>query len=215
MLKSWLKHIVLVAGLLAAGAAQAALKEGKDYTRMATPRAVEVPGKLEVIEFFWYGCPHCYTIEPFVDAWAKKLPADVNFRRIHVMWPGRPDIEAHAKLFVALQAMGQDAKYQRVVMDAVQRDRVELRKEGPLNDWLKKQGIDQAKFKTGYSGFSSGVALKRLEQLTKDYAVDGVPQFIVNGKYVTSPAMLGKEDGTITQAVDELLAQERKLLKKK
>lgn len=62
-------------------------------------------GKLEVIEFFWYTCPHCRSIEPTVAAWAKKLPKDVNFRRIHVIWPGRPDIEAHAKIFVALQAM--------------------------------------------------------------------------------------------------------------
>lgn len=214
MFKNWLKNIVLAAGLLAAGATQAALKEGKDYKLMATPRAVEAAGKLEVIEFFWYGCPHCYTIEPYVDAWAKKLPADVSFRRVHVMWPGRPDIEAHAKLFVALQAMGLEGKYQRAVMDAVQRDRVELRKDGPLNDWLKKQGIDQARFKASYSGFSSGVALKKLEQLSRDYAVDGVPMFVVNGKYVTSPAMLGKEDDTITRAVDELLAQERKRPKK-
>ncbi len=214
MFKGWLKTIVLTAGLLAAGASQAALKEGKDYKRLATPRAVEVPGKLEVIEFFWYGCPHCYTIEPHVDTWAKKLPADVNFRRIHVMWSGRPDIEAHARIFVALQAMGSEAKYQQAVFNAVQRDRIELRKEGPLNDWLKKQGIDQARFKASHSGFSSGVALKKLEQLSKDYAVDGVPMFVVNGKYVTSPAMLGKEDDTITRALDELLAAERKQAKK-
>lgn len=214
MLKIWLKSIVLTASLLAAGTTQAALKEGKDFTLLAKPRAVETPGKLEVIEFFWYGCPHCYTIEPFVDAWAKKLPPDVNFRRIHVLWPGRPDIEAHAKLFNALQAMGIDGTYQRAVMDAVQRDRIELRKEGPLFDWLKKQGIDQAKFKANYNGFSSNVALKKLEKLSLDYAVDGVPVFIVNGKYVTSPAMIGKEDGSITQAVDELLARERAKTKK-
>ncbi|MDR3413137.1 MAG: thiol:disulfide interchange protein DsbA/DsbL [Formivibrio sp.] len=214
MFKNCLKTIVLVTGLLAAGASQAALKEGKDYTILATPHALEVPGKQEVIEFFWYGCPHCYKIEPYVDAWAKKLPPDVNFRRIHVMWPGRPDIEAHAKLFVALQEMGIETKYELAVFDAVQRDRIELRKEGPLFDWLKKQGIDQAKFKANYGSFSSSLALKKIEQLSKDYAVDGVPEFIVNGKYVTSPAMLGKEDGSITQAVDELLAQGRKKTKK-
>ncbi len=212
MLKAWLNAVVLTSGLLAAGLSQAALVEGKDYKPMARARAVEVPGKLEVIEFFWYGCSHCYKIEPFVDTWAKKLPADVNFRRVHVMWPGRSDIEGHARIFATLQAMGVDGKYQTAVFNAIQRDRIELRKEGPLNDWLKKQGIDQAKYKA--AAFSSSMTLKKLEQLSTDYAVDGVPMFVVNGKYVTSPAMLGKEDGTITRALDELLDTERKKLKK-
>lgn len=212
MLKTWLKAVVLTSGLLAAGVVQAALVEGKDYKPTARARAVEVPGKLEVIQFFWYGCGHCFKIEPYVESWSKTLPADVNFRRVHVMWPGRTDIEGHARIFATLQAMGIDGKYQMAVFNAVQRDRLELRKEGPLNDWLKKQGIDQAKYKA--AGFSSGMTLKKLEQISTDYAVDGVPMFVVNGKYVTSPAMLGKEDGTITRALDELLAMERAKTKK-
>ena len=87
-----------------------------------------------------------------------------------------------------------------------------MRREGTLNDWLKKQGIDLAKYRA--AGFSSNMTLKKLEKMSVDYAVDGVPMFVVNGKYVTSPAMLGKEDGTITRAIDELLAAERKKLKK-
>ncbi len=212
MRKAWLKSMVLAVGFLAAGIAHASLVEGKDYKLMAQPKPVEVQGKLEVIEFFWYGCPHCYRIEPFVEDWAKKLPDDVNFRRVHVVWPGRSDIEAHAKIFATLQAMNLDKQYQMAVFNAVQRDRIELRREGTLNDWLKKQGIDLAKYRA--AGFSSNMTLKKLEKMSVDYAVDGVPMFVVNGKYVTSPAMLGKEDGTITRAIDELLAAERKKLKK-
>lgn len=212
MLKAWLKTAVLTVGLFAAGVVHAALVEGKDYKLLAKPQPLEVQGKLEVIEFFWYGCPHCFKIEPFVEAWAKKLPSDVNFRRVHVMWSGRSDIEAHARIFATLQAMGIDKQHQMAVFNAVQRDRIELRRDGTLNDWLKKQGIDQAKYKA--AGFSSNMVLKKLEQMSVDYAVDGVPMFVVNGKYVTSPAMLGKEDDTITRALDELLAAERKKLKK-
>lgn len=215
MKKSWVKYAVLLAGFLLATTSQAALKEGKEFKTLPQAHAVEVPGKLEVIEFFWYGCPHCKTIEPFVHSWAQKLPKDVNFRRVHVMWPGRPDIEAHAKIFVALRAMGLDSKYQQAVMDAVQRDRIELRRDSAMNDWLKKQGIDQAKFRANYDSFNSGIAMKKLEQLSREYAVDGVPMFIVNGKYVTSPVMVGKEDGTITQVIDELLTRERNFGKKK
>lgn len=209
MLKSWIKYVVLLTGILLAGASQAALKEGKDYKVLPQPRAVEVPGKLEVIEFFWYGCPHCYKVEPFVSAWAKKLPKDVNFRRIHVLWQGRPDIEAHAKIFVALQAMGLDQKYQQAVMDAIQRDRLELRRDDVMSAWLKKQGIDEAKFRANYGSFSSAVSMKKLEQATRDYAVDGVPMFFVNGKY-----MLAAESETIAGMLDELLDKERQAKKK-
>lgn len=211
MKATWLKGLFLSVALLAASGAQAVLVDGKDFKRLDKPQAVEVPGKLEVIEFFWYGCGHCFAIEPHVATWAKSLPADVNFRRVHVWWPGRPDIDAHAKIFVALQTMGIDAKYQQAVFDAVQRDRIELRRDDVMNDWLKKQGIDQAKFRAGYGSFSSNMMMKKLEKLAQQYNVDGVPLFFVNGKYMTSPAMVGKEDATITRVIDELLAQERKL----
>lgn len=206
MLKNWIKSIILTAGLLASTAALA-YTEGKDYKALAKPQPVAVAGKQEVIEFFWYGCPHCYAIEPAVESWAAKLPANVNFRRVHVMWDGRNDMEGHAKIFLALEAMGLTAKYQMAVFDAVQKDRIELRKEDVLFDWVKKQGIDLAKFKANYNGFSTQMQLNKLTEMTKTYAIDGVPTFIVNGKWVTSPAMVGKEDDTITKVIDELLAK--------
>ncbi|SFN81258.1 thiol:disulfide interchange protein DsbA [Formivibrio citricus] len=205
----WLKGIVFGLGLLAASVTQAEVKEGKDYKLLSPARQVEVPGKIEVIEFFWYGCPHCKTIEPFVDTWAKKLPKDVNFRRVHVVWQGRNDIEAHAKLFAALQAMGQDARLQNAIFKAVQQDRIELRRESTLFDWLKKQGVDVNQFKSHYGSFTGNIALKKMEQTTQNYGIDGVPVFVVNGKYMTSPAILGKEDATLTRVLDELIAKER------
>ncbi|WP_255988969.1 thiol:disulfide interchange protein DsbA/DsbL [Chitinolyticbacter albus] len=200
---------VLTAGLLAASLSFAATTEGKEYTRLAKPQPVAAPGKLEVVEFFWYGCPHCYAIEPYTEAWAKKLPADVKFRRVHVMWPGRSDLEGHAKIFVALEQMGIGEKYASRVFRAVQTERIELRRADTLFDWVKKQGIDQAKFKSAYNGFSMGVSLGKLSQTTQDYKIEGVPTFIVNGKYVTSPSMVGTEDGRVFQVIDELLAKER------
>jgi len=209
-MKNWIRTLAL-AGLLVAGFAHADVKEGTDYKLLPKTHAIEVPGKLEVIEFFWYGCPHCRSIEPAVDAWAKKLPKDVNFRRVHVIWPGRPDIEAHAKIFVALQAMGIDGKYQPAVMDAVQGERLELRRDNVLYPWLKKQGIDEAKFRASYNSFSSNLALKKLTQLSQEYAVEGVPAFFVNGKYAAGPSM----NPDFTRVIDELLAKERQAGKKK
>ncbi|UXY15734.1 thiol:disulfide interchange protein DsbA/DsbL [Chitiniphilus purpureus] len=206
MIKTGLITLGLVAGTLV----QAAPQEGKDYQRLAAPQPVAQPGKLEVIEFFWYGCPHCYAIEPHAEAWAKTLPKDVNFRRVHVMWPGRGDLEGHAKIFVTLQQMGLAEKHSLAVFNAVQRDRLELRREEVLFNWVKKQGIDVAKFKSIYSGFGMSVAINKLAQATQAYRVEGVPLFVVNGKYMTSPGMVGREDNSVFAVIDALLASERK-----
>lgn len=214
MLKNWIKTVVVAASLLSASAAFA-FTEGKDFKALAKPQPVAAAGKQEVIQFFWYGCPHCLTVEPYVETWAAKLPKDVVFRRVHVMWDGRNDMEGHAKIFLALQALGLDAKHQIAVMTAVQKDRIELRDEAKLLGWVKKQGIDVAKFKAVYNGFSSNAQLKNLATMTRDYQIDGVPTFIVNGKWVTSPAMVGAEDATITKMLDELIAKGRKTPKKK
>lgn len=211
----WLKGIFLSAALLIAGMVQAEIQEGRDYKLIQPARSVETPGKLEVIEFFWYGCPHCRTLDPHIESWARKLPKDVTFRRVHVVWPGRNDIEAHAKLFVTLQAMGLEVKLQPAIFKAIQQDRIELRRESTLFNWLRKQNVDIETFKAHYNDFSSNVALRKLEQVTMNYGIDGVPAFVVNGKYFTSPAMIGKEDASITRVIDELLAKERPTASKK
>jgi len=146
MLKKAIQTLFIGVALCGAVSAHAAV-EGKDYKKVATQQAVADASRLEVIEFFWYGCSHCYTIEPVMAAWAQKLPKDVNYRRVHVVWPGRSDLEGHARLFLALQAMGLESKYALSVFSAVQRERVELRREKTLFDWVQKQGIDLGKFK--------------------------------------------------------------------
>lgn len=202
----------MAVGLLTASvAAHADIKEGTEYKLLTPAQPVAVPGKIEVIEFFWYGCPHCFHIEPYVEAWAAKLPKDVNFRRAHVVWQGRNDIIAHAKIFIALNTMGIAGKYQQAVFNAIQQDGLELRKDDVLFDWVKKkQGIDVNKFKAAYNSFSGSVEMNKLAKMVQDYQVDGVPMFIINGKYVTAPSMVGKEDGTVLTVVDQLIAKERK-----
>nr|WP_315169117.1 thiol:disulfide interchange protein DsbA/DsbL [uncultured Deefgea sp.] len=214
MLKNWIKTVVLAASLMGASSAFA-MTEGKDFKALSKPMPVAVAGKQEVIEFFWYGCPACFAVEPAVEAWAAKLPKDVNFRRVHVMWDGRNDMEGHAKIFLALQTLGMDAKQQKTVMKAIQTDRIELRDEAKLLQWVKKQGIDVAKFKAAYNGFSTNAQLKNLATMTRDYQIEGVPTFIVNGKWVTSPSMVGANDANFTKILDELIAKDRAAPKKK
>ena len=96
----------------------AALADGPEFTRLATQQPTETPGKIEVIEFFWYGCPHCNKLEPMVEAWEKRLPKDVVLRREHVIWGGRKEIEVHARLFLTLRAMNLLEQHHRAVFDA-------------------------------------------------------------------------------------------------
>ncbi|WP_410499724.1 thiol:disulfide interchange protein DsbA/DsbL [Chitinibacter sp. S2-10] len=206
MLQHWIKSLLISVSLLAAGTTYA-ITEGKDYKALAKPQPLAVAGKQEVIEFFWYGCPHCAAVEPSVEKWEAKLPASVNFRRVHVMWDGRSDMEGHAKIFLALEGMGLTKKHQIAVFNAIQKERIELRKEDVLFNWVKKQGIDLAKFKANYNGFSTKMQLNKLSEMTRTYAVDSVPMFIVNGKWVTSPSMAGGEGDEVTKVINELLAK--------
>jgi len=205
--KTWAVLVMVLAVASAHAAVQ--WKEGTPYTMLKVVQPVANAGKVEVIEFFWYGCPHCNAIEPFVDAWAAKLPRDVTFRRAHVVWPGRSDIEAHARIFLALKSMGLDAKYQQAVFDATFKDNLDMRRKEVVVEWAGKHGLDRAKFASLYDSFAVSSQLEQLRRLTKTYSVQDVPNIVVNGKWVTSPGHIGKEDGTVLQVVDELIARER------
>lgn len=181
-------------------------------SKLATPQPTESKGKIEVIEFFWYGCPHCNKVEPATEAWEKTLPKDVVFRREHVLWDGRSDMDGHARLFVTLRMMGLLPRYQQSVFDAVHGGKIELRDEKTLFDWVAKKGINRAQFESAYKSFGIGAQMSRAKQLTRNYRIDGVPTFVVNGTWVTSPHQAGSETKMFA-LINGLIAQERKTLK--
>ncbi|WP_269532883.1 thiol:disulfide interchange protein DsbA/DsbL [Chitinimonas sp. BJYL2] len=191
----------------------AAGNHGEPYSRLASPQATATPGKIEVIEFFWYGCGHCNQLEPYVEAWEKTLPADVVFRREHALWDGRSDMDGHAKLFATLRTMGIVGAHQRAAFDAIHGGRMELRDEKTLMTWVNARGINRAQFETNYRSFGMAAQLGKAKQLTKAYRIDSVPTFIVNGKYVTSAHQAGNEQ-KLFATINQLIAQERKTLKR-
>jgi len=176
--------------------------------KLARPMPVQDKGKIEVIEFFWYGCPHCNELEPAVEAWEKTLPKDVAFRREHVLWEGRRETRGHAKLFATLRAMGLLAEHQRAVFEAVHAKGLKLHDEKVALDWAAKRGIDRAKFESTYKSFGVDAQVGRAKKMTDDYRIDGVPKFVVNGKYVTSPHQAGTEQKMFA-AINGLVKQER------
>ena len=198
-----------VAGMAAAPAAlaQGAPVEGKDYVRLSQPQAV-APGKIEVVDFFWYGCPHCFSFEPALDAWAKKLPADVNFRRVPVSFRDEP-FGTHARIFYALEGMGQLDAMHRKVFYAIHNDRLRLDKPADISAFMGRNGVDAAKFMEAYNSFAVQAKAKQATQQAAAYKIDGVPAIGIQGRYYTSGSLAGTNEKALAVA-DFLMQRVRK-----
>ncbi len=185
-----------------ASAAQA----GKDYRLIKPPQRTEVAaGKIEVVEFFWFACPHCYSLEPIVDEWAAKLPDDVEFRRIHVQFR-QPK---HQQIFYTLQALGEDKRLALKVFEAIHKERKRMNKVDEIKDWAVANGLDGDKFMSTFDSFGIRTQMSRATKAVETFGVDSVPMLAVNGKYLTSPSMVGSNAGVL-KVVEDLIQMERK-----
>ncbi len=193
-------------------AAQAQLRAGADFSELKIAQPAEVPGKVEVIEFFWYGCPHCYSLEPPLEAWVKKLPADVHFRRIPAVLSDTWLV--HARFFYAFEAMGMLDRVHKAFFDAIHKDRLILSNEAQMNEWFGKNGIERKKFDEVVKSFGVMAKVKRAAQLTTAYQVEGVPILAVHGRYTVNAEQGGSHGGMLAN-VDQLIDLARKGLGKK
>jgi thiol:disulfide interchange protein DsbA len=205
---------LLVAGLGAAGTllagpafAQGGFVEGQHYVRLNQPLTTP-PGKIEVVEFFWYGCPHCNAFEPALDDWAKKLPADVAFRRVPVAFREEP-YGAHQRIYYTLEAMGLVPTLHRKVFYAIHGERQRLDKPADIGAFMAKNGVDSAKFLEIYGSFSVQTKARQAKQLAEGYRIDGVPALGVAGRYYTAGTLAGTPEGSLKVA-DFLIAKARK-----
>ena len=172
-----------LAMFFALGLAHAQPKAGVEYRELSTPQPTDTAGKIEVIEFFWYGCPHCYNFEPALESWVKQLPKDAQFRRVPAMF--NDEYAQAARAYYALEAIGEAERLHMALYDAVHTgSRLRVGNEAALTEWLGKQGVDTKKFAAAYRSFSVEGKLKRAAQLTQAYKIEGVPSMAVNGKYV-------------------------------
>lgn len=195
---------------LLAGTAQAQGEpvEGREYKRLQTPQPVLVPaGKVEVVEFFGYWCPHCSAFEPTLDAWARKLPPDVVFRRIPVVF--NESHKSYQKLYFALEAMGQLDTMHRKVFAAVHGQRMRLEKDSELQSLATTNGLDPAKLLDTMKSFSVATKCNQAMQAARNWAIDGVPTMGVQGRFVTSVADAGGHDQAI-RVMDALIQKVRK-----
>jgi len=190
------------AGLAALGSiarrAQAAPAAGRNYTVLDPALPVESPDKIEVLEFFWYGCPHCYNLQPYIEKWVKTLPADAMFRRVPAIFNQR--WARDAATFYAFEALGVLEKVHRPFFDAIHRDRLKSDNKEAMHEWLQKQGIDPQKFDAAVASFGVQSKVKRALQLTSGYRIDGTPSLAVNGHYRISAEQATSQEDMLATA---------------
>ena len=195
-------------GLPGLAYAQKKPEDGTEYKSLDKRVAVEAPqGKIEVIEFFWYGCPHCNAFEPQLEAWSKKLPADVVLKRVPVAF--RDDFVPQQRLFYSLEAMGKLDDVHRKVFQSIHIDKQQVDKEPAILAWVEKQGLDKAKFQELYNSFAISTKSRRASQLQDAFKVEGVPALGIGGRYYTDGSMAGNM-GRALQVTEYLIAEARK-----
>ena len=176
---------------------------GKDYTVLPNPVAVEKPGKIEVREFFWYGCPHCFTLEPHMQAWLKQMPKDVRFVRTPASM--NPLWEQGARAYYVSEALGVRQKTHLPLFHAIHANGQNILEQAAFAKFFTQFGIPEAKFNSTYKSFPISSKIAQSQDLAKRYQLTGVPAVTVNGKYV-----IQGEDGKVTQVLNYLIEQERK-----
>lgn len=183
-------------------------EDGKDYRTLDKRVPVDAPaGKIEVIEFFWYSCPHCNAFEPKLVNWIKTAPADVVVRRVPVAF--RDDFVPQQRLFYTLEAMGKLDELHHKVFEAIHARKEPTNREDLILAWAEKNGLDKAKVAETYNSFSVQTKARRATQLQDAYKVEGVPAMAVAGRYYTDGSMAGTIEKAL-QVTDYLIAEARK-----
>jgi len=203
------------AALTAAALSPAALlaqvkqpEDGAEYLTLKPTVNVNVPpGKIEVIEFFWYSCPHCNAFEPRLEPWIKRLPSDVVMKRVPVAF--NAGFVPQQRLFYTLETLGKLDELHGKVFHAIHVEHVPLNQDDSILDWVGKQGLDKAKFTEIYNSFDVVSKVRRAIQLQDAFKVQGVPSIGVQGRYYTDGTLAGSNE-RVLQVVDYLIGQSRK-----
>ncbi len=210
-MKKFLITLFLTASTLSfqACAVADAPKVGEQFDAVAQPINTDNPAKIEVMEIFWYGCPHCYHMEAPLSAWAKKLPGDVYFKRV----PGLPNPSwaPMAKAFYAMETLGVQEKLHAQLFDAIHKQKtLNPTDEKGAIDWITKQsGLDRAKVEGAFKSFTINTSLNRAALIFRNSGATGVPSLIIDGRYITSSTMAGGNDQALAVA-DYIISNVRK-----
>jgi thiol:disulfide interchange protein DsbA len=196
-----LKHALVALSLgfvaFAASATPANPQNGVDYRTLEQRQQTDSGKKVEVVEFFWYSCPHCYALDPELEAWVKKQGDNINFRRIPVAF--RESFVPQQKMFYALEALGKGEELHRKIFNAIHAQHQPLDSETQIVDFMVKNGVDKQKFLDAFNSFAVQAKARRATQLMQAYQVDGVPLLAVDGHYETSPSIVANSLGNVSE----------------
>lgn len=198
-----------LSALTVALSAPAAVWAKEDPFVVLNPAApTDDPAKIEVVEFFHYGCPHCRSFDPLLETWLKKLPQDVAFRRVPAIW-NNPQLAGLARLYFAAEISGDLHAIHGKVFAAVQDEKRPLHTEAAVSEWIQGKVADSKKFMDAYKSFGVNSMLQRADQRGRAMKIQGVPTLAIDGKFLTSASMAGSHEAALKQA-DELIARARK-----
>jgi thiol:disulfide interchange protein DsbA len=185
-----LATVVLGLAAAAAGASPASPVAGAEYRVLDQPQQTDSGNKVEVTEFFWYACPHCYAFEPDLAKWVAAQGDKIVFKRIPVVF--RESFIPQQKMYYALEAMGKLGVMHKKVFDAIHVDRKRLETDSAILEFVESQGIDKAKFLDAYNSFAVQTKVSRVPKLQQAYRIDSVPMVTIDGRFVTAPSILGE-----------------------
>jgi protein dithiol oxidoreductase (disulfide-forming) len=192
---------------VATGALAQGMVEGRNYLRLKNAQPIETGKNIEVIEFFSYGCPHCGELEPNLQSWLKSKPADVQFRRIPVVF--QPKWENLARAYYTLEAMGEESRLAMDVFTAIHGRGNQLSNDKEFFDWAASKGLDRKKVEDLYGSFTIVGKVNRAKQLAQAYQVQSVPTIIVDGKFTTGPERQPNGHAGVPAAIDALVVKAR------
>ena len=199
---------VLFHAMLFTTAAHSEVVQGQDYTLIAPAQPTSSPGKIEIVEFFSYGCPHCAQFHPSVTKWTAGLADDAVFVRVPVAFGRRPWGQL-VRAYYALQETGDLARLDDALFKAIHREHKQLFDENGLAAWVAQQGGNSDAFRKAFNSSDVSRRAARAERMSREYRVSGVPQLAVNGKYL----VIGQNYGDMLRIADELIEKERAALK--
>jgi len=201
--KNTIKGLLLAVALLISGAAVAEAQLGKDY-KLLNPAQPTSTKKIEVLEFFFYECSHCYHLHPLIAAWEKSMPKDVQLSYVPTIF--RDSTEPLARTFYVLESMGQIKQLDDAIYRGIHVENVPMYDLGSIADFVEKRGVDRAKFSAAYNSFAIQSKVTRARQMIRSYGINGTPTLVVDGKYVIT----GLQPEDAIRVLNDVVARARK-----
>ena len=201
-MKKWLFVVLTLGAALLPATGRAQYEKGVHYLEVPFAGTAPAGGRVEVREFFWYGCPHCHDLEPTIAQWLKKIPPHVKFVRT----PGTlaPQWLVHAQAFYAFESLGAAERLHGPFFNAIHERRLELNDEESIAGFAAANGVNKEKFIQAFRSFSVRMKVEKARQMNRDFAVSSVPAFVIGGRYYTTPVMAGG-GAAVMQVVDFLI----------